>query len=299
MSISKDLNVYAKTISEDMEHGASHILKVAAGSLHTALLKNPKADPVEVRGAAKEYAIRMIHGQRQMACVLNFCNNLLLAIDGTKDDASLPKELRDYSLKVSNGSTDALSKIAVHSDEAISGSVFMTHSRSSTLFTFLTRIKGRKDFIVFTTTSRPGSEGKLLSGELSVAGVRSVLIEDSEAMMHMAGVSALLVGADAIIPGGVVNKAGTHMLALAARELGIPVYCLAERMKIWPFDEPILSNVRPEPHKARIGETLFEVIPGSLFEMIVLETGPTTFSSISLDRKEFDIAPEIRNLLKI
>lgn len=299
MSISKDLTVYAKTISEDTEHGASHLLKVAAGSLHTALMKNPKADPLEIRGAAKEFAIRMIHSQRQMASVLNFCNNLLLAIDGIKDDTSLFRQLKDYSLGVSKSSADALSKIAVHSDESIKGSTFMTHSRSSTLLTFLTGIKGRRDFLVFVTTSRPGSEGKLLAGELSVAGVRTVLIEESESMTFLPSVSALLVGADAIIPSGVVNKVGTHMLALAAKEKGIPVYCLAERMKIWPFDEPIFSNLNPDPLKPRVRETIFEIVPGSLFELIVMETGPTTFEKLLLERKELEIAPEIRKLVKV
>ena len=299
MSLSKDLADYAKAITDDKEHGASHLLKVAAGSLNTALLKNPKTDPLEVRAAAKEYAVRMIHGQRQMASVLNFCNNLLLTIEATKDDASLLKELKNYSLGISKNSSEALAKISTHANESVIGSVFMTHSRSSTLLAFLTGIKKRKDFLVFVTTSRPGSEGKLLAGELSVAGVRSVLIEESEAMAHMGAVSALLVGADAIIPSGVINKVGTHMLALAARERGIPVYCMTERIKIWPFDEPIVSNLNIDASKTHVGETLYELTPGSLFELIILETGPTTFEKISLERKEMDIVPEIRKLVKV
>jgi translation initiation factor 2B subunit (eIF-2B alpha/beta/delta family) len=298
MSLTTDLASYAKGISDDLEHGASHILKVAAGSLHTALLKNPQVKPEEVKGAVKEYAVTMIHGKRQMACVLNFSNNLLLALDSARDDSKLYKELKDFSIEVSKGSAEALSRIASHSKETISGSSFMTYSRSTTLLSFLTTIKDRDGLIVYAAQSRPGSEGRLLAGELAVAGVRSVLIEDSEAMRYLPDTSALLVGADAFIPSGVVNKAGTRMVALAARELGIPVYCLAENIKIWPFDEPILSSIDPGSSKMK-GSMPFELIPGSTFDRIILDTGPTTFDSIAIGRKEIEIAPEIRQILKI
>ena len=298
MSLTEDLAIYARGISEDLEHGASHILKIAAGSLHTALLKNPKAGSAEVKGAVKEYAVSMMYGQRQMACVLNFSNTLLLAINSANEGANLYKDLKEFSIGISTGSTEALSKIASHSKETISGSSFMTYSRSTTLLGFLTSIKGRGGLMIYVAQSRPGSEGRLLAGELAVAGVRSVLIEDSEAMRYLPETSALIVGADAFIPSGVVNKAGTRMVALAARDLGIPIYCLAESIKIWPFDEPILSSIASGTSKVR-GGMLFELIPGSMFDKIILETGPTTFEKIALDRKEIEIAPEIRKLLKI
>jgi len=44
---------------------------------------------------------------------------------------------------------------------------------------------------------------------------------------------------------------------------------------------------------------LFELVPGSMFDLIVCETGPTTFEKIALERKEMDIAPEIQKLVKI
>lgn len=299
MSLSQDLASSAKTITEDMEHGASHILKIAAGSLHTALLRNPTATPLEVRGATKEYALRLISGQNQMATILNFCNLLLLEVEDPKGNADLAKNLREYAMRVSKDSTEALARIASHASDLIDGSLFMTHSRSSTLLHFLIKIRERQGFGVFVTQSRPGAEGRLLAGELAVAGIRSVLIEDAETMRYLPKTSAMLVGADAIIPSGVVNKAGTHMMALAARELGIPVYCLTETTKIWPFDEPIFSIVTMEPSSPMNGRGLFEMIPGSVFKSIVLETGPTTFGQISVKRDAVRVAPEIRKLAKL
>jgi len=299
MGISNDLALYAKSISEDLEHGASQILKVAAGSLHTAILKNPNANPDELRVATRDFAIRMIHGQRQMASILNFSNALLLEVDHAKDDAVLTKTLKEYSMRISKGSSDALSRIASYAAELIPGSKFTTHSRSSTLFTFFNSIRKRENLIVYVTQSRPGSEGRLLAGELSVAGVRTVLIEDAEVMTYLPETDALLVGADAIIPSGIVNKVGTRMIAIAARSLGIPVYCLAERIKIWPFDEPILSNLKLRAANLKSGDLIFELIPGSAFDRIVLETGSETFDGIAIDQKEITIAPEIRKLIGI
>ena len=297
MSISQDLASFAKSISEDMEHGASHVLKIAAGSLHTALLKNPSATPLEVRGAVKEYALRLIGGQRQMATILNFCNILLLEVEEQKEDGLLGKNLRDFSLRIAKDSAEAMTKIATHGARAIEGGQFMTHSRSSTLLHFLIKIRERSGLLVFVTQSRPGAEGRLLAGELTVAGIPALLIEDAEAMKYLPRASAVLVGADAIIPGGVVNKAGTHMIALAARELGIPSYCLTETTKIWPFNEPIVSSISAEFSSPVSGGSMFELIPGSVFKEIILESGPVSFDSISVNREGIKIAPEIRKLV--
>ena len=297
MSISQDLATFAKTISDDMEHGASHILKIAAGSLHTAILKNPNATPLEIKGAVKEYALRLISGQRQMATILNFCNLILLEVEESKDEAALGKTLRDYSLRVTRDSTEAMAKIAAHAERIIEGGQFMTHSRSSTLLHFLIRLRGRTGLLIYVTQSRPGAEGRLLAGELAVAGIPAVLIEDAESMKYLPRTSALLVGADAVIPGGVVNKVGTHMMALAAKELGIPVYCLTETTKIWPFDEPIIKSISTEQSTPLSGSGMFEMIPGSVFEAVILESGPVAFDKISINREDIKIAPEIRKLV--
>ena len=75
MSLTEDLASYGKGISEDTEHGASHILKVASGSLHTALIKNPQTNPTNIREAVKDFAVSLVFSHRQMACVLNFSMN--------------------------------------------------------------------------------------------------------------------------------------------------------------------------------------------------------------------------------
>ena len=298
MTLAGDLSLFAKTIAEDTEHGASHILKIAASSLHTAIKRNPNTPPSEIRTLVKDYALRLVSGQRQMASILNFSNRLLLELARHEGDKEIGKKIWDFAIAISRESSEALVQIGNQSSIAISGIRFMTHSRSSTLLHFLSQSKNRKGLSVCSTFSRPGGEGRLLSGELSVAGVYSELIEDAEAMKYLPECDALLIGADAIIPKGVVNKIGTHMLCLSARETRVPVYCLTDSMKLWPFDEPIEKGLRSKGMRPVSGLDLFEITPGGLITKIIFETGSKDFKAVKFDASAESIAPEIRNLLK-
>ena len=53
----------------------------------------------------------------------------------------------------------------------------------------------------------------------------------------------VLVGADAITEAAAVNKAGTHLLALAAQAAGVPVYVAADTSKLSPG--PLVSIAFP------------------------------------------------------
>jgi translation initiation factor eIF-2B subunit delta len=297
MTLGSDLALFAKTISEDSEHGASHILKIAASSLHTSLKRNPDASPSEIHACVKEYALNLIRGQRQMASILNFSNRLLLELARHQGDKDIGNKIWKFAIEISRESSEALDRIAEESSNAIQGTRFLTHSRSSTLLHFLSKLHNRKRLTVYCTYSRPGGEGRLLSGELSVAGVYSELIEEAEAMRYLSECDALLIGADAIIPKGVVNKIGTYMLSLSARELAIPVFCLTDSTKFWPFNEPIEKSLRSEGTRPAHGRGLFEITPGNLITKIIFETGPTTFKELQFHSNAESIAPEIRKLI--
>jgi len=297
MTLSGDLALFAKTISEDTEHGASHILKIAASSLHTALKRNPNATPSEIRTVVKDYALRLVSGQRQMASILNFSNRLLLELARHEDDKEIGSKIWNFAVGISRESSEALDRIANESSISISGTRFVTHSRSSTLLHFLSKSRNRKNLVVRCTFSRPGGEGRLLSGELAVAGVNAELIEDAEVMRYLQECDAMLIGADAIIPKGVVNKVGTYMISLSAKEFGVPIYCLTDSMKLWPFNEPIEKALRSNGARLVPGLDLFEITPGSLITKVIIETGLTDFRSIKFDANARAIAPEIRKLI--
>ena len=53
----------------------------------------------------------------------------------------------------------------------------------------------------------------------------------------------VLVGADAVTEAAAVNKAGTHLLALAAQAQGVPVYVAADTAKLSPG--PLFAIAHP------------------------------------------------------
>lgn len=135
---------------------------------------------------------------------------------------------------------------------------------------------------VVVTESRPGREGVRLARELAQAGVRATLISDAAAGVFVPRCDAVLVGADAI--GGddhLVNKAGTRLIALAARESGVPCYAVAQAHKIAPAGWPIaltpqdpreLATVRG----ARVANIAFDATPLAWFTAIATGRGPLT-----------------------
>jgi translation initiation factor 2B subunit (eIF-2B alpha/beta/delta family) len=62
----------------------------------------------------------------------------------------------------------------------------------------------------------------------------------------------VLVGADAVTPEAVVNKAGTRLLALAARAAGVPVCVAADSGKLSPG--PLFGLAHPGGQKEEQGE---------------------------------------------
>ncbi len=71
----------------------------------------------------------------------------------------------------------------------------------------------------------------------------SALQPQPQAALFLGQADLVLVGADAITEAAAVNKAGTHLLALAAHAAGVPVYVAADTSKLSP--KPLVSIAFP------------------------------------------------------
>ncbi len=83
---------------------------------------------------------------------------------------------------------------------------------------------------VWVSETRPRNQGLLTAWELGQAQVPHTLIADNAAgfLMSRGEVDLVIVGADRISANGdVVNKVGTYLKALAARDTGVPFYVAA------------------------------------------------------------------------
>lgn len=86
--------------------------------------------------------------------------------------------------------------------------------------------------------SEPGGEGEKTAAYLAKRGVAAELVEDDEALRLAGSGRTVVVGADAVGPGGVVNKVLTRSLAEAARRSGGRSYALAGSSKLIGTDLP-------------------------------------------------------------
>ncbi|MCX5704241.1 MAG: hypothetical protein NT066_07120, partial [Candidatus Omnitrophica bacterium] len=98
-------------------------------------------------------------------------------------------------------------------------SVIFTHCHSSNVVLALIYAKKhRKKFEVYNTETRPFFQGRKTARELNKFGIKVTMFLDSEIDMALEGqqgckkVSLILLGADAIVKDGVINKIGSGMI---------------------------------------------------------------------------------------
>jgi len=139
---------------------------------------------------------------------------------------------------------------------------------------------------VSVAESRPLNEGVELAGRLAELGFEVRLIPDCLLGLAAAEADAGLIGADSLTPGGdVVNKAGTRLLALAARADEVPVYCCAETLKVMaagPVPEkrfpvqrqrPAAEIADPAPPGVQVLNLYFDCTEAKLITAYITERG--------------------------
>jgi len=162
------------------------------------------------------------------------------------------------------------------------GTSVMTHSFSSTILAaFREALRRGKQFSVICPESRPVCEGLAMAASLGMAGIPSSLITDSAMYQLLPEVDLVLVGADAVCRRGVINKTGTSLLALAARDLRVPIYALCSSDKLLPrsYDPPPEEPKDPRELLERdmpnvtVRNYYFDVTPLGYLSGIVTEEG--------------------------
>lgn len=139
--------------------------------------------------------------------------------------------------------------------------IVLTHSSSSAVVDALQRVRGRIARVL-CTTSLPGGEGRPLARRLTRDGFDTEIVPDAAIASACDEATIALVGADAITDEGVVNKVGTRLVALAAREAGIGCYAIACGSKMMPA------------RAAHTTDPLFDSTPLELFDAVLTERGP-------------------------
>src|SRR5262245_21102266 len=271
-----------EAIKADNRSGAAEILRKAA-----AVYADASGSQAGLSRQGSVLIVGMIssalrEAQPAIAPLLNLTKEVDSVIQRSGGDRELELAAKT-ALEFAESASRKAAASAVRGAQLISeNSVVLTHSRSSTvLAALLDAASGGRRFTLLATESRPMLEGRQLAEAVSSTGIDVSIMVDAAAALVMDTVDLVLVGADRVTAEHVVNKIGTRMIALAARDLGIPIYCLADTSKfirdpptapqanapdaeVWPDHPPAVSVINQ----------YFEEVPVGLFTAIVTESGP-------------------------
>ncbi len=187
-------------------------------------------------------------------------------------------------------SVNAIEKIGIIGAKRVrDGDVLLTHCNSeAALSVILSAHKLGKNIRVYCTETRPKFQGLTSASILSRNGVDVTLIVDSAVRYFMNKIDQVIVGADAITANGaVVNKIGTSLIALAAKESRSRFMVAAESYKISPqtfYGDLIIIEERPKYEivskdwlsrnkGVKVSNPAFDITPAEYVDAIITEVG--------------------------
>jgi len=167
-----------------------------------------------------------------------------------------------------------------------------THCHSTNVANSLiySRKKGKR-FEVYNTETRPLFQGRKTAIELKNAGIKTTTFIDSASLIAMAKEdkkdkiysTKIFLGADALLPQGIINKIGSGMIAELAHDKKIPVYIIADSWKFTKKKVPIEQRKLNEiwnnaPKKVTIKNPAFEFVPKKNITAIISEKGILSYN---------------------
>jgi translation initiation factor 2B subunit (eIF-2B alpha/beta/delta family) len=272
--------VAIREIANDNTAGAAEILPRAAGvySLLAEECCNSECSSVEhALRKVIEVSVALLEAQPAMAPLARLASAAVEAATGcsrANDTLNHAEEAAQRFVQLAARGREGASAHAA--DLIPDGSRVLTHSRSSTvLLAFKLALTAGKKVFVIATESPPMMEGRTLASELSAEGATVALITEAAAIKAIKQSDLVLLGADRVTPSDVVNKIGTHSIALAAREAKRPVHVICDTSKFMASTERFQDECRwtDAPDDIKVPSMCFEVTPLSLFTSIITEHG--------------------------
>lgn len=176
-----------------------------------------------------------------------------------------------------------------------------THCHSSNVEDILIKAKkSGKKFIVFNTETRPLFQGHITAKNLLKAGINVTMVTDVSAGFFISRFSdrgmmmdKLIIGCDAILlDGSCVNKIGSFVTALAARNEKEKVYIAGSLLKFhsknWIKIEkrPAKEIWSGAPKNLKMINLAFDIIPAEYIDGIICEAGIIKPSQAARKAKE-------------
>jgi ribose 1,5-bisphosphate isomerase len=213
--------------------------------------------------------------------------------EGVKADYSL-EQLRNHIVEVSqlfiDSAEQAVTRIGEYGSKIVEeGDTLMTHCNSASALEIIkAAYRQGKEIKVYATETRPLFQGHITAQTLSKEGIDVSLICDNAVRHFINRIDKVVVGADAIAANGaLINKIGTSLVALAAKEASIPFVVGAETIKFSPetiigglikieerpWTEVINADILSNIGKIKIRNPAFDITPPEYVDMIITEKG--------------------------
>lgn len=261
-------------VRDNLRDGASHLARIALDALQAYAEHDSDEEVEALRQRLLDFADDLGATRPSMTAIHNLVARWREGVaNHTGDVASLRRYAIDQAREVrtwADAATDATIRAALR--HIPPGSRILVHSSSSTVGRILDRLaEGRLSVIV--TEARPGLEGWNVAARLASQGVAVTYITDAQAGLFVGEADLVLFGADSILAdGSLVNKTGSLLIALAAREAGVPVLVAAESFKCTgltaaevQLEEKSGSELRPPPVPGiRTRNIYFDITPATL-----------------------------------
>ena len=244
----------------------------------------------ELEGVDLEKAGEEIRGARPTAVKLFWAVDRVLKSDNALDEA----------LKMYDEDIETNKAIGKHGAKVIDdGDTILTHCNAGALAcvdygtalgVIRAAVEEGKKINVICDETRPFCQGAKLSVfEMQQEKIPVKLIVDNAAarMMQIGKVNKVVVGADRVAKGGIANKIGTLMVALAAKRFGVPFYVAAPK-STFDFENSIydtkieerdpnevlyFGECRVAPEGTEVENPSFDIVPSDLITGIITEKG--------------------------
>jgi ribose 1,5-bisphosphate isomerase len=212
-------------VCNDREHGSRWLVREAVLILRDVAQSQQISQDVLMK-LLFHYARCIAQSRPAMAALASAVSRVVCAEGGPE---AIVQEAQQLLVEYDT----AVEQIAVYVQPLLYGHV-MTCSISGTVLEVLVANRQQIERVI-VLEGRPRYEGREMARALSRQGIAVTLITDAQADIFLSECQSVVVGADSVlINGDILNKAGTALLAWAARGRGLPFYVLCETLKISP-----------------------------------------------------------------
>lgn len=301
----QELSDLIPPIADDLTSGAAEIALRAITVFQTVLEACDNLTPAEVKAHLVETAIALKDAQPAMAPLFHLGNTVLLNIESANSVAEIKQKTSQALMNFEKRLCASAEVIADSVYELIPpGELVFAYSFSTTVVSSLLNARSKgKFFRVVCSESRPSMEGRKLATMLASGGIEVINTFDTALGLVLSECRAAFMGCDVVGRPGVVNKVGSWLLAVACRELRIPLYALSGTEK-FVGDERLFEFEKHErpgqevwadvPKGVRVLNRQFELVPHQLIAGLVTEQGILHEADIGQFVSKMEVHPALK-----